>query len=77
MLNATDLKTYTAQQVASLVDVDLYAVRAEGHRRQDVAGKKLDRLRKQIAAAQREIADGELILNASFSYMDRAVDYAY
>ena len=71
MLNAKDLQTYTAHQVVSLVDVDVYAVRAEGHRRQDAAGKKMDRLRKQLAAAQREMMDGEVILNAAFAEMDR------
>ena len=68
---AADIKTYTAQQVASLVDTDLHAVREQGHRRQDVAGKKMERLRKQLAAAQREMDDGENILIAAFKKMKR------
>ena len=70
-MNATDLKSYTAQQVASLVDTDLHAVRDEGHRRQDVAGKKIERLHKQLAAAHREMDDGENILIAAFGKMQR------
>ena len=37
MLNARDLQTYTAAQVASLADVDVYSVRDEGARRQAAA----------------------------------------
>ena len=72
MLNATDLQAYTAFQVASLVDVDVYAVRAEGQRRQDAAAKKLARLAKQIEAAKREMAAGEIILKAAFAELARA-----
>jgi hypothetical protein len=72
MLNAADLQTYTAEQVASLADVDVYAVRAEGERRQASAEKKLARLMKQIEAAKKEMADGETILRAAFAEMKRA-----
>ena len=70
-MSAADIKTYTAQQVASLVDIDLHVVREEGHRRRDVAGKKMERLRKQLAAAQREMDDGENILIAAFGKINR------
>ncbi len=40
MLNAADLMTYTAEQVASLADVDVHAVLAEGFRRQTAAEKE-------------------------------------
>lgn len=58
MLNATDLQTYTAQQVASLADVDVYAVRSEGERR-------------QAAAAKKEMADGETIILAAWEQIER------
>ena len=72
MLNPSDLQKYTAQQVASLADVDVYAVRAEGERRQVSAAKKLDRLAKQMAAARAEMAGGEVILRAAFAEMERS-----
>ena len=66
-LNADDLKTYTAQQVASLADVDFHSVRDEGFRRQSAAEKKLGKLRKQIAAAERELEESATIINAAFA----------
>ena len=57
MLNARDLQTYTAAQVASLADVDVYSVRDEGARRQAAAEKKLARALKQVATAKRELAE--------------------
>lgn len=72
MLNAKDLQTYTARQVASLADVDVYAVRAEGERRQTAAEKKIARLMKQMEAAKKELAEGAMILKAAFDEMDRA-----
>lgn len=69
MLNAADLATYTASQVASLADVDVYAVRAEGERRQNAAEKKIASLMKQLAAAKAMMADGEMILNAAHREM--------
>ena len=69
MLNAADLATYTASQVASLADVDVYAVRAEGERRQNAAEKKIASLMKQLARAQAMMAEGEVILNAAHREM--------
>lgn len=69
MLNAADLATYTASQVASLADVDVYAVRAEGERRQNAAEKKISSLMKQLAKAQAMMAEGEVILNAAHREM--------
>jgi hypothetical protein len=71
-LSATDLQTYSAAQVASLVDVDFYAVRDEGFRRQSAAEKKLARLQKQIAAAQREMIEAEMIINAALDEQRKA-----
>ena len=78
MLNAKDLQTYTARQVASLVDVDVYAVRAEGERRQNAAekklaklAKKLAKLAKQIEAAKKEMEDGAFILKAAFAEIEK------
>lgn len=67
-LNPSDLQKYTAHEVASLVDVDSYAVRDEGQRRQDAADKKISKLKKQMEAAIKELADSHLILNAFFNY---------
>jgi hypothetical protein len=72
MLNAADLATYTAAQVASLADVDVYAVRAEGERRQNAAEKKIASLIKQLAAARQMMADGEVILTAAYCEMQQA-----
>ena len=68
ILNPSDLKTYTAEQVASLVNVDNYAIRTEGYRRQDVAERKMTRLRNQLETAQREMADSQFIINASHDF---------
>ena len=64
-LKQSDLQTYTAREVASLVDVDKWAVRDEGERRQTTAEKKIARLKKQLAAAQQELAESHIILSAS------------
>jgi hypothetical protein len=72
MLNASDLAKYTAAQVANLADVDFYAVRDEGFRRQTAAEKKIARLQKQLAAAQRELAESHEIINAAFAEQRRA-----
>ena len=64
-LNAADLKNYSANEVASLADLDKWAVRDEGIRRQDLAEKKLAKLRKQIAAVEFEMADAHRIINAA------------
>lgn len=72
MLDAADLATYTAPEVASLADVDVYAVRAEGERRQNAAEKKISKLTAQLAKARAEMLDGEVILNAAFRQMQRA-----
>ncbi len=71
MLNATDLQSYTATQVASLADIDVYAVRAEGERRQNAAEKKIAKLMKQLEAARREMNDGATILQAAFNQMQK------
>ena len=72
MLNPTDLAKYTATEVANLADVDFYAVRNEGFRRQSAAEKKIAKLQKQIAAAQREMAEAALIIEAAFAEQRRA-----
>lgn len=66
MLNASDLQTYTAQQVASLADVDRWSVQAEGFRRQTAAEKKMAKARKMLEAAQREMAESHTIIEAAF-----------
>jgi len=63
-LNPSDLKKYSALEVASLVDVDAHAVRDEGARRQDAADKKIEKLKKQLDQAQKELANSHIILNA-------------
>ena len=64
-LTASDLKTYSAREVASLADLDKWAVRDEGFRRQELAEKKLAKLRKQIAATELEMIEAHLIINAA------------
>lgn len=71
MLNAKDLATYTAQQVASLADVDAYAVRDEGFRRQTAAEKKIAQLTSQLAAARRDLDISQGIIVAALSQLDR------
>lgn len=72
MLNPADLAAYTAQQVANLVDVDAYAVRDEGFRRQEAAMKKISRLKKQMAKAQKELAESGRIIEAALAEQKRA-----
>jgi len=69
MLNSADLQTYTAEQVASLADVDVHAVRDEGFRRQAAAEKKIARLKKQLEAARLEMAESHIIIQAAFLQM--------
>jgi hypothetical protein len=64
-INPADLRTYTAHEVASLADLDWQAVRDEGARRQDIAEKRIARLSKQLADAQKEMAEAHLIINAA------------
>ena len=64
-LNPADLATYTAQQVASLADLDRWAVKDEGFRRQNAAERKIARLTKQIESARREMAESALIIQAA------------
>lgn len=68
-LNPADLALYSASQVASLADVDAYAVRAEGERRQNEAEKQIASLLKRLAKARAQMADGEMILNAAFQQL--------
>jgi hypothetical protein len=67
MLNPADLQTYTAEQAASLVDIDMHAVRDEGYRRQSAAEKKIARLTKQLAAAHAEMAASARIITAALA----------
>ena len=72
MLNASDLQTYTAQQVASLADVDRWEVKAEGFRRQTAAERKIARLTKQLEAARKELAESAVIIQAALAEEARA-----
>jgi hypothetical protein len=71
-LNASDLQKMTAREVANLADLDFYAVREEGFRRQSLAEKKLAKLAKQIEAAKREMAEAAIIINAALNEQARA-----
>jgi hypothetical protein len=75
-LNAEDLKTYTAAQVASLADVDIYAVRDEGFRRQTAAEKKLARALKAVEAARHELAESATIITAAFDAKNSLAEWA-
>lgn len=71
-LNPTDLQKMSAYEVAGLADLDAYAVRDEGFRRQAAAEKKLARLQRQIEAAKREMGDAGKIIEAAFLELGRA-----
>lgn len=70
-LNAEDLRKMKATEVANLADIDFYAVRDEGFRRQAAAEAKLARLAKQVAAAQVEMAAAAVIITAALAEQDR------
>ncbi len=70
-LNPDDLQKMTAREVAALADVDHYAVRDEGFRRQAVAETKLARLQKQITKAHAEMMDAGKIIGCAFSEQRR------
>ena len=66
MLNATDLMNMKATEVANLADIDFYAVRDEGFRRQTAAEAKIAKLQKQMAKAQAEMLEAAAIIEAAF-----------
>jgi hypothetical protein len=66
-LNAADLQKMTAAEVAGLADLDFYAVRDEGFRRQELAEKKIAKLKKQLAAAQAEMESAGKIITAALA----------
>jgi len=70
-LNPADLIKMTAYEVANLADIDVYAVRDEGFRRQTVVEKKLMKLQKQMAAAMIEMAQAQEIITAAFKEQNR------
>jgi len=70
MLNPKDLASYTAEQVASLADIDWRAVRNEAGRRSDDAGKKLARALKTVEAARKAQDDAIMIFKASMMARD-------
>lgn len=71
-LNPTDLQKMKATEVANLADLDFYAVRDEGFRRQSLAEAKIARLQKQIAKAQAEMTEAAQIINAAMNEQNRA-----
>ena len=73
-LNANDLMKMKATEVANLADIDFYAVRDEGFRRQAAAEAKLARLAKQVAAAQAEMAAAAAIITAALNEQQAQAD---
>jgi hypothetical protein len=73
-LNANDLMKMKATEVADLADVDFYAVRDEGFRRQTAAEAKLARLLKQVAKAQAEMAEAGSIITAALRQQQAEAD---
>jgi protein-disulfide isomerase len=71
-LNAADLAKMTAREVADLADVDFYAVRDKGFRRQNAAEKKIAKLQKQLAAAKAKMTEAGVIIEAAFREQSRA-----
>jgi cell division protein FtsB len=64
-LDATDLATYSAIQVASLADVDRWAVRDEGFRRQAKAEKMLARAEKLRKEAEKLMKEAQMVIAAA------------
>lgn len=73
-LNANDLMKMKATEVADLADVDFYAVRDEGFRRQAAAEAKIDKLQKQMAKAQAQMAEAALIITAALNEQQAHAD---
>jgi hypothetical protein len=71
-LNAADLQTYSYQQVAGLADVDFYAVRDEGYRRQRAAEKAFARAQKALAKAQEDMQEAGVIIQAALNEQRRS-----
>lgn len=70
-LSAKDLATYTASQVASLADVDAYAVRDEGFRRQAAAEKKLAKALKAADEARQALTQSGTIIKAALAELSK------
>lgn len=70
-LNPSDLQKMTASEVADLADLDFYAVRDEGFRRQALAEKKLVKLERQLAAVRRQMNDAAVIIQSALSEQQR------
>lgn len=66
-LAAEDLKTYSAQQVTSLADIDPFAVETEGERRQTEAEKIERQIAKLAAKAAKLRKEGEQIIRAAWA----------
>lgn len=64
MINPNDAKKYTTYELCNLVDIDPITIRKEGERRQSVAMKKIEKLKKQLASAQEELENSQLIIIA-------------
>lgn len=62
-LNPADLAKWTAYELENSIHIDCHAVRDEAARRSDLAAKKIAKLRKQLAAAERESSDAFRIYN--------------
>ncbi len=71
-LNAADLQKMTAREVSNLADLDFYAVRDEGFRRQAIAEAKVARLQKQIEKARKEMEEAGQIITAALAEQTRA-----
>ncbi len=71
-LNAADLQKMTAREVSNLADLDFYAVRDEGFRRQAIAEAKVARLQKQIEKARKEMEEACQIITAALNEQNRA-----
>jgi hypothetical protein len=70
-LSSQDLAKYSATEVASLADVDVYAVRAEGERRQAAAQKRIASLCKQIAKEEANLTGSHIIMKAAFAELSK------
>ena len=71
-MTAAELTTFTARELASVVDLDVYAVRAEAERRQIAAEKAMAKAQKAMDKARAALAEAVMVGEAVFAEMARA-----
>lgn len=70
-LSPEDLRKYAWHEVANLADIDRWAVRDEGERRQAAAEKRIESLKRQMAKAEQQRKDAREIILAAWAVSNR------